>query len=70
METNTGANITDKGTLLKGIRRVAEYYQCSVQKIQDLINDGTIPSYKLGKNRYFYTNEIDEALRDRTVKTE
>lgn len=69
METITPTT-TDKGILLKGIRRVAAYYQCSVQKIQDLINDGTIPSYKLGKNRYFYTNEIDDALRDRTVKTE
>lgn len=69
MET-ANTNIAEKEKPVKGIRRLAEFYQCSVQKIQDLINDGTIPSYKLGKNRYFYTSEVDKALRDRSLENE
>lgn len=61
---------TGKGTLLKGIKRVAEFYKCSVRTIQELVNKGIIPSYKLGRNRYFYSNEIDEALRDRSKEKE
>lgn len=55
-----------KGTYLKGIRRVAEFYKCSTRTIQELVNNGTIPSYRIGRNRYFWSNEIDEALRDKT----
>ncbi|MDR2004173.1 MAG: hypothetical protein LBQ74_14170 [Prevotella sp.] len=50
--------------LLKGIKRTAAYYQCSVQMIQDLVNNRVIPSYRLGRNRYFYSDEIDAALRE------
>lgn len=66
----SASNNTDKGTLLKGIKRVSEYYKCSVRTIQELVNNGTIPSYKLGRNRYFYSNEIDEALKDRSKEKE
>lgn len=58
----------NKGTLLKGIKRAAEYYKCSTRTIQELVNNGTIPSYRLGKSRYFYSNEIDEALKDRSFE--
>ncbi len=64
-------NVTsNKGVLLKGIKRAAEFFQCSTRTIQELVNNGTIPSYMLGKNRYFYSNEIDEALRDRSKEKE
>jgi len=56
----------NKGTLLKGIREVVAYYKSSTSTIQDLVNRGLIPSYRIGRNRYFYSGEIDEALRDRT----
>lgn len=59
---------TEKGTYLKGIRAVANYYKCSTASVQELVNDGKIPSYRIGRNRYFYSNEIDNALRDDTVK--
>lgn len=62
--------MNEKGTYLKGIRRVAEFYQCSIQSIQNLVNAGAIPSYRIGKNRYFWSNEIDDALRDKTCKKE
>lgn len=55
----------DKGKLLKGIRAVASYYGASSASIQKLINTGAIPSYRIGKGRYFYSGEIDEALREK-----
>lgn len=61
-------NITTKGVYLKGIKRVAEFYKCSTASIQSLVNNGTIPSYRIGRNRYFWSNEIDNALRDKTYK--
>lgn len=57
---------TDKGTLLKGVREVAKYYKASTRSIQELINKGAIPTYRIGKGTHFYSNEIDEALRDRS----
>lgn len=53
-------------TLLKGIKRVADYYKCSVASIQKLVNEGIIPSYRIGRNRYFYAEEIDAALKDQS----
>lgn len=60
----------EKGTYLKGIRQVAKFYQCSTRSVQSLINNGIIPSYRIGRNRYFWSNEIDEALRDKTNENE
>lgn len=57
--------MNEKGTYLKGIRRVAEFYKCSTASIQKLVNNGTIPSYRIGHGRYFWSNEIDDALRDK-----
>jgi hypothetical protein len=58
---------TPRGILLKGIKRTAAYYQCSVQSIQNLVNDKKIPCYKIGRTRYFYSGEIDEALREKPL---
>ena len=58
----------EKGILLKGIKRTAEYYKCGVASIQKLVNEGSIPSYRIGRNRYFYSGEIDEALREGASK--
>lgn len=57
---------TKQKTLLKGIKRAAKYYKCSVASIQKLVNEGIIPSYRIGRNRYFYAEEIDDALRDKS----
>lgn len=60
----TNLEIKDKGILLKGIRKMAENYHCSTASIQALINNGVIPTYRIGRNRYAYSNEIDQALKD------
>lgn len=57
---------TDKGVLLKGIRAVAAHYKASTRSIQELVNSGKIPVYRIGKNTHFYSGEIDEALRDKS----
>lgn len=54
----------DKRILLKGIRQIAEHYRCSTASIQALVNNGVIPTYRIGRNRYAYSNEIDLALKD------
>lgn len=54
----------DKGILLKGIRKMAEHYKCSTASIQKYVNEGKIPTYRIGRNRYAYSNEIDYALKD------
>lgn len=56
--------IDNKGILLKGIRKMAEHYKCSTASIQTLVNNGVIPTYRIGRNRYAYSNEIDLALKD------
>lgn len=53
----------DKGILLKGIRKVAEHYNCGVESIQKLVNESAIPCYRIGRSWYFYSGEIDEALK-------
>lgn len=55
---------SEKGMLLKGIRKMASHYQCSPSSVQQLINEGAIPTYKIGRNRYAYSGEIDSALKD------
>jgi excisionase family DNA binding protein len=57
---------TNNRTLLKGIKRAANYYKCSVASIQKLVNEGVIPFYRIGRNRYFYAEEIDAALKDQS----
>lgn len=54
----------EKGILLKGIRKMAEHYHCSSASIQALVNNGIIPTYRIGRNRYAYSNEIDQAFKD------
>lgn len=60
----------NKGVLLKGIRKMAEHYHCSSASIQALVNNGIIPTYRIGRNRYAYSNEIDQALKDGGQKNE
>lgn len=59
---------TKKGTLLKGLREVAAFYKCSTTSISNLVKNGSIPSYRIGRNRYFYSDEIDSALKEATTK--
>jgi hypothetical protein len=61
-------SISQKGLLLKGIRGIAEHYQCGTNTIQKLVNSGKIKTYRLGKNRFAYSNEVDEALLDESYK--
>ncbi|MEY8609342.1 DUF3853 family protein [Parabacteroides segnis] len=48
---------------IDGIRGLANHIRCSVSKAQDLKNKGKIPFYEVGKRVFFYSDEIDEALK-------
>lgn len=55
----------DKGVRLRGMRAVAKFYGCSTATVQKWVNERTVPFYNIGTHRFFYSAEIDEALRDK-----
>lgn len=48
---------------IRGIRGLAEYLGSSTRTIQKLKNNGALLYYQVGKNIFFYSDEVDEALR-------
>lgn len=48
---------------IDGIRGLANHIRCSVSKAQDLKNKGKIPFHEVGKRVFFYSDEIDEAIK-------
>lgn len=54
---------TDKGRRIDGIRGLAAYMMCSPSKVQNMKNEGLLPFYEIGRKVFFYTAEIDEALK-------
>lgn len=54
---------TDKGRRIDGIRGLAAYMMCSPSKVQNMKNAGLLPFYEIGRKVFFYTAEIDEALK-------
>lgn len=50
---------------IDGIRGLASHIKCSVSKAQDLKNKGIIPFHEVGKRVFFYSNEVDEALKSK-----
>ena len=54
---------SDKGQKVYGIRGIAEYIGCSPAKAQNMKNAGILPFYEVGRRVFFYTAEVDAALR-------
>ena len=54
---------TDKGRKVYGIRGIAEYIGCSPAKAQNMKNAGLLPFYEVGRRVFFYTAEVDKALK-------
>jgi hypothetical protein len=48
---------------IRGIRSLAAYLGCSPSKAQAIKNSGRIPFYESGGLLYFFSDEIDAALR-------
>ena len=48
---------------LFGIRNGAAYVGCAPSTFQKLKNQGKIPFHEVGKRVFFYSDEIDEALK-------
>lgn len=48
---------------IDGIRGLANHIRCSVSKAQDLKNKGKIPFHEVGKRVFFYSDEINEAIK-------
>jgi len=55
----------DKGKKIRGIRELAAYLQCSTATAQALKNTGKVPYYNLRTRLFFYSGEVDEALKHR-----
>lgn len=53
----------DKGEKVYGIRGIAAYIGCSPSKAQHMKNEGLLPFYEVGRKVFFYTAEVDAALR-------
>lgn len=60
---NPSLNQTVERKRIDGIRGLASYVRCSVSKAQNLKNKGVIPCNEVGKRVFFYSDEIDEALK-------
>ena len=58
-----GDTSADKGQKVYGIRGIAEYIGCSPAKAQNMKNAGILPFYEVGRRVFFYTAEVDAALR-------
>lgn len=62
----TSQSITEETKVkikLCGIRNGAAYVGCAPSTFQKLKNLGKIPFYEVGKRVFFYSDEIDEALK-------
>lgn len=54
---------SDKGQKVYGIRGIAAYIGCSPAKAQNMKNAGILPFYEVGRRVFFYTAEVDKALK-------
>lgn len=48
---------------IMGIRGLANYLKGSTSTAQKLKNDGKVPFYEVGNRVYFYSDEVDNALK-------
>ena len=54
---------SDKGQKVYGIRGIAEYIGCSPAKAQNMKTAGILPFSEVGRRGFFYTSEVDKALK-------
>lgn len=52
-----------KGIKIKGIRGLAAYLECSASSAQKMKNAGKFPFYEVGNRLFFWSNEIDQAIK-------
>ena len=57
------APTADKGQKLRGIRELAAFLNCSTATAQALKNRNEIPYYQLKSRLFFYSGEVDAALK-------
>lgn len=59
--------VEEKGTVIHGIRGLANYLHCSPSKAQDLKNKGIIPYSEVGRKVFFNSREVDIALKKEVI---
>lgn len=53
---------------IDGLRGLAEYLGVALPTAQRLKNRQSFPAYEAGKRVYFYSDEVDNALRVKPIK--
>jgi len=51
------------GTKLIGLRELSKHIGCGINTAQKLKDEGKVPYSQIGNRFYFYSNEVDVALR-------
>ena len=51
------------GTKLIGLRELSKHIGCGLNTAQKLKDEGKVPYSQIGNRFYFYSNEVDTALR-------
>lgn len=54
---------------LNGIMGLAKYIDCSVTTAQKMKNEGKFPYYNIGSKVYFYSDEVEIALKNTNLKS-
>jgi len=54
---------TERGKKLIGLRELSKYIGCGVNTALKIKNEGKVPYSQIGNRFYFYSNEVDVALR-------
>lgn len=62
-ERSASVELSEKGKRIRGIRELATYLQCSTATAQALKNRNAIEYYQVGNRLFFYSGEVDAALK-------
>ena len=54
---------TERGTKLVGLRELSKHIGCGLNTALKLKDEGKVPYSQIGNRFYFYSNEVDVALR-------
>jgi len=57
------STVTECGTKLIGLRELSKHIGCGLNTAQKLKDEGKVPYSQIGNRFYFYSNEVDAALR-------
>ena len=61
--------VSQKRVKLNGIVGLADYINCSVTTAQKMKNEGKFPYYNIGSKVYFYSDEVEIALKNTNLKS-